>query len=215
MVAARLLAVGLNRPCLLTASLLVAACLTALTPPVNAQTTWRSALYPSNWTPGYKDAQGRFLHDFGYAGYRRGEAPIPSGPPNGATLVVNAVTQYGADNTGATDTTVALQSALDAVGSAGGGVVFLPAGVYKIQPQGSNVYSLWMKYSNVVLRGAGTEQTFLYNAATYMRSKETIRILPSAGGNWTSPASGSPTAFLTQDYNDPTRSLKVDNRPAP
>jgi hypothetical protein len=196
---------------LLTGSLLAALSLTALAAPAAAQTTWRSTLYPSNWTPGYKDAQGRFLHDFGYAGYRRGEAPIPSGPPNGATLVVNAVTQYSADNTGATDTTVALQNALDAVGSAGGGVVYLPAGIYRIQPQGTNVYALWMKYSNVVLRGAGAGQTFLFNAATYMRSKEVIRIYPSAGGNWTTPVTGSPTAYLTQDYNDPTRSLKVDN----
>jgi hypothetical protein len=190
-----------------------AAIVTSLAPfalSANAQTPWRSSLYPSNWTPGYKDAQGRFLHDFGYAGYRRGEVPISSGPPNGATLIVNAVTDYGANNSGSTDTTVALQNALDAVGAAGGGVVYLPAGVYRIQPQGGNAYALWMKYNNVVLRGTGSGQTFLYNAATYMRSKEIIRVQPTTG-SWMTPISGGPTAYLTQDYNDPTRTLKVDN----
>ncbi|MGG4345295.1 hypothetical protein [Paenibacillus lautus] len=37
----------------------------------------RSRLYPKNWYPGYRDEQGRFLHDFSYAGYRRGEEEIP------------------------------------------------------------------------------------------------------------------------------------------
>ncbi|OBZ14943.1 hypothetical protein A8L34_13765 [Bacillus sp. FJAT-27264] len=39
---------------------------------------WRSSLYPENWTPGYTDAQGRFLQDFSYAGYWRGEKTIPT-----------------------------------------------------------------------------------------------------------------------------------------
>lgn len=179
-------------------------------PFAHAQTTWRSALYPTNWTPGFKDAQGRFLHDFGYAGYRRGEAPIPPGPPNGAALVVNAVTDFGVDNTGATDTTAALQSALDYVGTQGGGVVYLPAGTYRIQPSGTNPYALWIKYNNIVLRGAGSGQTFLYNVATYMRSKEIIRVQPTTG-TWYTPISGSPTALLAQDYDDPTRTLKVND----
>ena len=38
---------------------------------------WRSSLYPDAWTPAHTDAKGRFLHDFSYAGYRRGEHPIP------------------------------------------------------------------------------------------------------------------------------------------
>jgi hypothetical protein len=88
--------------------------------------TWRSALYPEDWTPGYKDAQGRFLHDFSYAGYRRGEAPIPD-PPPGAAYTVNVVTQFGADNTGVGDSTLAIQRAIDDVGAAGEGIVYLPA----------------------------------------------------------------------------------------
>ena len=39
---------------------------------------WRSALYPEGWTPETTDSQGRFLHDFSYAGYRLGEVEPPS-----------------------------------------------------------------------------------------------------------------------------------------
>ena len=45
----------------------------------NAKTgfDWRSSLYPEDWVPGYKDTQGRFLHDFSYAGYHMGEDSLP------------------------------------------------------------------------------------------------------------------------------------------
>lgn len=62
----------------------------------------RSSLYPTNWTPAFTDASGRFLHDFSYAGYRQaGEDLIPTTPP-GATYNVTAA-PYNADNTGTND----------------------------------------------------------------------------------------------------------------
>ncbi|MFD0711490.1 glycosyl hydrolase family 28-related protein [Paenibacillus sp. GCM10027626] len=45
---------------------------------------------------------------------------------------VDAAADYGADATGAADATSAIQSAIDAVYNAGGGVVWLPAGKYKV-----------------------------------------------------------------------------------
>lgn len=36
---------------------------------------WRSKLYQVNWLPTTVDEAGRGLHDFSYAGFRRGEAP--------------------------------------------------------------------------------------------------------------------------------------------
>jgi Pectate lyase superfamily protein len=44
---------------------------------------------------------------------------------------LNVVTGYGADQTGSSDSTTAIQNALNAAISAGGGVVYLPAGQYK------------------------------------------------------------------------------------
>ncbi len=77
-------------------------------PPPN-HATWRSSLYPEDWTPGFADSQGRFLHDFSYAGYHNGEVLIPENPP-GAILDVT-LEPYGADNTGAAYANVAIQTA--------------------------------------------------------------------------------------------------------
>lgn len=114
---------------------------------------WRSALYPDGWTPAFTDGEGRFLHDFSYAGYRNGEEGIPvdhTGP------VFDAASGFGADNTGASDATGAIQAAIDAAEAAGGGVVHLPAGMYRCDGV------LEVAASHVVIRGEGTEATFLY-----------------------------------------------------
>ncbi|MBN1671242.1 MAG: hypothetical protein JXR37_09430 [Kiritimatiellae bacterium] len=109
----------------------------------------RSALYPDNWQPGYRDAQGRFLHDFSYAGYHHGEKPLPSG--NHSRVFDVSAPPYHADRTGATDATAAVQQAIKDAGAAGGGIVFLPAGTYRLLG-GLRLYD-----SRVVLRGAGSE----------------------------------------------------------
>ncbi|MCD9026191.1 discoidin domain-containing protein [Cohnella silvisoli] len=51
-------------------------------------------------------------------------------PPN--TNIYNVKTAYGAKGDAVTDDTAAIQNALNAAGTAGGGTVFLPAGQYKI-----------------------------------------------------------------------------------
>ncbi|MBQ9481404.1 MAG: hypothetical protein IJU84_04500 [Clostridia bacterium] len=61
----------------------------------------------------------------------------------------NAVTGYGADNEGKTDTSRAIQDALDAANSNGGGIVYLPAGVYRLD----NPLTV---YANTQLRGCGS-----------------------------------------------------------
>ncbi|MDX9973625.1 MAG: glycosyl hydrolase family 28-related protein [FCB group bacterium] len=113
---------------------------------------WRSALYPASWQPGYADAQGRFLHDFSYAGYRNGEAAIPDAPP----LPSFDVSAYGADPTGQTDSTGALQASINAAVDAGGGVVKVPQGIFRCDGR------LLVQGSNVILRGAGRDSTRLY-----------------------------------------------------
>ncbi len=112
---------------------------------------WRSQLYPADWTPGYEDEAGRFLHDFSYAGYHKGERPIPEvdGP------IYDVVDDYGADPSGQRDSTTAIQAAIDAASANGGGVVYLPAGDYLSKT------GVTLKKSGVVLRGAGPEATRL------------------------------------------------------
>ncbi|MEM7790926.1 MAG: glycosyl hydrolase family 28-related protein [Verrucomicrobiota bacterium] len=46
---------------------------------------------------------------------------------------INAVAEFGADNTGASDTTAEIQAAIDAAFEAHGGIVYLPSGNYLLQ----------------------------------------------------------------------------------
>lgn len=114
---------------------------------------WRSSLYPDNWTPALTDDEGRFLHDFSYAGYRRSEAPLPD-----VTGPVFAVT--GADPLGTADATLAIQDAIDDAAAAGGGVVLLGPGLYRVEGR------LTVSSSHTVLRGAGPDQTRVYFTQT-------------------------------------------------
>lgn len=163
---------------------------------------WRSALYPADWTPGFANGDGRFLHDFSYAGYHRGEAepPIVAGP------IHNAVTGYGADPTGATDSTAAIQAAINAAGTAGGGVVLLPAGTYKVAPIGASVSALRLDKPNVVLRGAGAAQTFIHNTNPVMKNKSVILAQAATATNW---YAGNNSAALTSDLTAPTTTIPV------
>ncbi|KRE46816.1 glycosyl hydrolase family 28-related protein [Paenibacillus sp. Soil724D2] len=171
-----------------------------------AGTPWSSSVYPSDWTPGFKDAQGRFLQDFSYAGYWRGEKSIPATPP-GATY--NVVTQYGADSSGANDSTNAIQNAIDAAGAAGGGIVYLPAGTYRVKPQGTATSALWINKDNVVLRGSGKTSTFIYNDSTSMRSKAVIRISPVTSADWFTPTN-TPTS-IRSDVHPLAMSIPVNS----
>lgn len=163
---------------------------------------WRSSLYPADWQPGFADADGHFLHDFSYAGYHRGETAVPTvaGP------VYNAVTTYGADPTGATDSTAAIQNAINAAGLAGGGVVYLPAGTYKVAPVGTNAHALLLDKNNVVLRGAGATQTFLHNTNPVMRGKAVVLVKTAVSTDW---YAGGSSALLTADLLAPTVTIPV------
>src|SRR6266542_834200 len=57
------------------------------------------------------------------------------------------VKAYGAAGDNSTDDTTALQAALDAANAAGGGIVFLPKGVYR--------HTGLTFYSNLLIRGVG------------------------------------------------------------
>ncbi len=115
---------------------------------------WCSTLYPPGWTPAQSpDSKGRYLHDFSYAGYQRGEVKLPTKPPGKLHDVVKA---HAADNTGKKDATAAVQKAVDAASAAGGGVVYIPAGTYRMDGK------ITVKSSYVVLRGAGPTKTKLH-----------------------------------------------------
>ncbi len=172
----------------------------------NAGTPWRSSLYPSNWTQGLKDGQGRSLQDFSYAGYWRGEKSIPASPP-GDTY--NVVTRYGADPSGAADSTNAIQNAINAAGNAGGGIVYLPAGTYRVKPQGNSTSALWINKNNIVLRGEGKSSTFIYNDSTSMRNKAVIRVAPIASADWFTPV--NTPSYIRSDVQSQAVKIPVNS----
>ena len=115
---------------------------------------WCSELYAPTWTadqPATSD--GRYLHDFSYAGYRYGERP-PASPPG---AVYDVVKTYKADATGKADASSAIQDAINAASGAGGGVVLFPAGTFRVDK------ALTIKASGVVLRGSGTSTVLRFS----------------------------------------------------
>lgn len=141
---------------------------------------WRSELYPEDWQSGYRDNEGRFLHDFSYAGYHKSQEEIPVITDN---IIDVTQSPYNADNTGIEDVTSVIQQALDDAGEAGGGVVYLPTGTYRIVTPESGDYGLKIANDSVVLRGAGADSTFIFHDQTYMRQKDIILVL-NQYANW-------------------------------
>lgn len=133
---------------------------------------WRSSLYPADWQPGYSDSSERFLHDFSYAGYQYGE-PIPEINQN---IVDVTGAPYYVDNTGTIDATIKIQQAINDVGMSGGGVVYLPPGEYALSIDPAKNYALILHRNNVILRGAGSQNTFLKNTTSSFRGKQVIYV---------------------------------------
>lgn len=155
---------------------------------------WHGALYPPSWTPECQaDAEGRFLHDFSYAGYRCGQ-----NPPSKEGSVFDVVKDFGADATGTKDATAAIQSAIDAATAAAPSLVLLPKGVFRCDGM------LAMKGDGVVLRGAGREDTQL--CFTSFENMSNRAHLTLAG-----QVERGPDLFLAQDgkTRDKTVALKT------
>lgn len=167
-----------------------------------AQEKVRSVLYPENWHPGYTDDKGQYLHDFSYAGYHKSEIPLPKIDKN-----VVDVTQapYRADASGKTDATAALQQAIDEVGKTGG-VVYLPAGLYKVSFQQDKDFALRVHNSNVVLRGAGLTATKIYLDDTVSAGKTVVLARPDEPAWWPQDKNA---ALATQDLLMPTRVIPL------
>ncbi len=177
--------------------------------PDAAPGAWRSALFPDDWRPlhagGRADTMGRFLHDFSFAGYRRGERP-----PYGTGAVVRTVEASLGD--GRRDATAAIQAALDAACAStatGLRVVLLPAGTFLLRfPTATPATdpALRIVCSRVVLRGAGPAMTrLLLDDAVNARSRALLRIASRSYNVW----AGGNEAPITRDITAPTRTVSV------
>lgn len=93
-------------------------------------------------------------------GVREGAIQFSLGNVLNNHLYVN-VKSYGATGNGSTNDTVAIQNAINAVGVAGGGIVYFPQGTYKVYPQVSGQHCLYINYDNIHLMGSGTGATII------------------------------------------------------
>lgn len=176
-------------------------------PPSDRTTAeWTCSLYGTDWTPfpAKSFETDKIIQDFSYAGYHRGDIPLPEVKLEGA---INAVTAYGADPTGKSDSTQAIQNAIDQAVENGGGVVYLPKGLYQISPQGQADYCLLIRKSKIVLKGDGSGATYLLNTSTAMRNKQIISVTPPSTSEWS--IEGKPITALTEDLMSPTTSIPV------
>lgn len=155
---------------------------------------WCSALYPPTWTADAPpDAEGRFLHDFSYAGYRKGEQP-PLAPPG----AIYDVVATGADPTGSDDSTAAVQAAIDAASAAGGGIVFFPEGTYRIHG------ALRVTASRVVLRGTGLGSVLRFTKPSGIGTHVTIegKVRQGAKKRLVADAPARSTEIAVEDASD-------------
>lgn len=92
------------------------------------------------------------LPDFSYAGYDYSESPIP----DISSWTVFDVSNYGAVPDDGNYDDAAIQAAIDAAESAGGGVVFFPPGRFRISPNEIVGQNIFINGSNIVLKGSGS-----------------------------------------------------------
>lgn len=97
-----------------------------------------------------KTGQEPVLPDFSYAGYHRGERPIPDidGP-------IFDVTDYGAVPDDNESDEAAIRAAVAAATTAGGGVVFFPPGRYLAWTDRLDRTPIVIETGHIVLRGSG------------------------------------------------------------
>lgn len=167
---------------------------------------WTSSLYGTDWdpTPDLSFETDKIIQDFSYAGYAKGERPIPS-MAEARTINVLA---FGADPSGQSDSTAAIQSALDtAAAIRGGAVVYMPEGTYLLSPPPDRGRCLLINKDHVVLRGAGVGKTFLLNTSTKMRGKQIILVAAPASAAWDSP--DSVEIPIREDLMSPTLQIPV------
>lgn len=168
--------------------------------------SWRSELYTQDWepAPALSFATDKIIQDFSYAGYARGERPIPTFEE---TPVVN-VLDFDADPTGEADSTQAIQRAINHAASLKTAVVvYLPEGIYRISPPAEKPAALSIRKSGMVLRGDGADKTYLYNDSYQMRGKAIISVSAPATASWRQEQ--APVIPIVQDLPSPTRTLPV------
>lgn len=151
---------------------------------------------------GEKWQAGGRLPDFSFAGYQRGEKPIPDVP------VVANVKDFGAVGDGVGDDTEAFRRAVaEAKLSEGVGAILIPAGRYLV----TDIVEI--KRSGVVLRGEGPEKTTIYINKTLQEVKPNMAATtdgrPTSNYSWSGGFFWMRGSFGSQQLATVTKAAKL------
>ena len=136
------------------------------------------------------------LIDWSYAGYKQGE-PIP----NSFNLSTFNVTSYGAiPNDGLSDLT-ATENAIDAAESAGGGIVFFPAGQFDFFVGDEQGKEIRINDSNIIIKGSGAEGAAYGGTTLFMHKRFSSR--DDNGYAWDGAYFRVSKSGLTGSYRNP------------
>ncbi|MEM1107079.1 MAG: DUF4955 domain-containing protein [Planctomycetota bacterium] len=159
------------------------------------------------------------MPDYSYSGYRYGAESIPDieGP-------VFDVTEFGAVPDDNRVDREAIQAAIDAASQAGGGVVFFPPGRFDLSGPESLEVVLWVKSSNVVLRGSGSGEegtelfleapTLLTDPKKSWTNLPAVLIMPDiepANSRTILEPKGKSKTTVTEDAKDGSFTLTVED----
>jgi hypothetical protein len=146
--------------------------------------TWWSVLFPKDWQPkdemglgGTTDQQGRFLPDFSYAGYHRGEDSVNWSASRISKTITIDQNMYG---NGIDDASIAIQMAINTLCNEANlekklRVVHIPAGTYLLKiPNEQASTAIHIHCSYLVLSGDGANTKLLFNDPEHARNKSVI-----------------------------------------
>lgn len=171
-----------------------------------AQTGWQSEIvsFDSKGKLVYKiDNEGNRIPDFSYAGYRNGEADIPTVP------VVKTISSIAGDNT------QHIQSAIDEVAklplvNGMRGALLLKAGKYEVTG------TIRINQSGIVLRGEGDGENFATSTIIFAKgntpSQRTVIVAGGGSNNsWNSQVAGTKTNIVTEKIYVGEKKFRVEN----
>ena len=141
------------------------------------------------------------LPDFSYAGYHYFSKPVPD-----VTHPIFDVTEYGAIANDNKSDQSAIQAAIDAAVSNGSGIVYFPAGEFLVNTDSDNNTPIYIRGSNIVLRGEGsrTGGTIIRQVNDMPASSPTDRESPAYMFNTQPSGSNSELTTITEDANRET-----------
>lgn len=150
------------------------------------------------------------------------QAAEPHGKPPGTVGVYNVtLAPYHAAGDGASDDTTAIQSAIADAHAAGGGVVYLPAGTYRITatlklPSFTAAGNAWDESNPMRIVGDGPDITFIHYTGSdpYAIAHPTIGGTTDRGQN-AGVELGDFALTGPQDYANPAHGIGIDNTRRP